>query len=871
VFATVAFHPEFIRGVLRNQPFFTIIPGTLYIPFMLFLGLGSGYTFYTCFEGYRHASGTKRNQLKWMLIAFAFAHTGAVIHFAGAYLRAEPFPHDFLLIAFAAILAYAIVRHRLMDVTVVMHKGLSYGLLLASITLPIYIGVLISNRATWYSIPPLLSGSLVFACGLWILMKNHQAMKNITFGLICVGICFWLFGFFMIYSSSRQNEIQFWVKVVYVGVIYIPAFFYHFCASLLHMQPAWRPIAANYAVSTAFLLCLPTAYLIDGQYTYFWGSYPRAGSLHAVFLAYFASSSIFSLRKLYRGYKTLSEPLEAVRIKYVFWAFLMGYMASLDFLQSYGFEFYPLGYFFISVWALTVSYAIAKYQLLDMSLVLTRTKVVPYVEALSIATVSYVVILALINAFTGSLHYQLAGILLAMSMIFAGILASLQKRVEGIVGKTLFRGRHQAYETLREFSKAMVSILDLPTLTKTILSTLEKAMGIERVSLFLLDNEKGVYALSSTNQDSESLKTIRLPSVDGLPYFLRGSRSIVVREEVEHPMNPRVDPSIAQTMQLLGAEVCLPLINKDRLIGFISLGPRHENRLYTEDDLNLLTSLAQNAAVALDNAILYTDLKRSQLLMRRTDRLRSLETIAGGFAHEIRNPLTSIKTFIQLAPSRRQDEEFIDEFSQVVMEDVYRIERLIQEILDYARYMQPKFTEEDLNDVVASSLYFIEVKAANKFITIEKDLAENLPTVTLDRQQIKQVLLNLFLNAMDAMADTGGRLAVRTHRLTKPSGAAWVQIEIEDTGGGIPSANLDHIFDPFYTTKHESGEREGTGLGLTIVHQIVQEHHGYIEVESVPGSGTTFYVNLPANPLGTPSIRKQKEHEDHEKTSSLGR
>jgi signal transduction histidine kinase len=138
----------------------------------------------------------------------------------------------------------------------------------------------------------------------------------------------------------------------------------------------------------------------------------------------------------------------------------------------------------------------------------------------------------------------------------------------------------------------------------------------------------------------------------------------------------------------------------------------------------------------------------------------------------------------------------------------------------------------------------------------------------LDRQQIKQVLLNLLLNAMDAMAELGGRLTVRTHRLLKASQESWVQIEVGDTGSGISPADLEHIFDPFYTTKHESGEREGTGLGLTIVHQIIQEHYGYIEVNSHVGTGTTFYVNLPVNPVPQSS---SKEHEEHEKTSSIGR
>ncbi len=870
VFSAFAFSHSFIQGVVRHDFLYAVIPGGLFIPFTAFFGLGCGFAFYKTFRSYVQSTGLRRNQLGYVLASFALAYTAGLMHFVGAYVQVEPFPHDFLLVLFAGIISYAIVRHRLMDITIVMHKGLTYGLLLAAITLPIYLGVLISERATLYSLPPLLAGSLVVACGLWIFMKSHRTVKNITFSLICIGLSTWLFGFFMIYSASSAEEVQFWAKVVYAGVVYIPAFFYHFCVSLLQTHPRCRWIVPNYLISTIFLFLVPTTYLIDGYYSYFWGFYPRAGLLHPVFLVYFGWVSVLSIFKLHTGYKAAAHALEATRVKYVFWAFVIGYLASLDFVQNYGVEFYPLGYLCVSAWTLIVSYAIARYQLLDISLVLTKSKVLPYIEAFSIGTLSYVVILFLVRLFTGSMHYQLAGILLATNMIFAGILATLQKHVEGIVGKTLFKGRQEAYDTLREFSKAMVSILDLPTLTQTILATLEKSLGIKHISLFLLDNEKALYTLALANsRDSEKLKTIRLPAEDGLPYHLRYCQSILVREELEHARSPDVPRSVMQTLQQMSSEVCLPLINKDRVIGFINLGHRNDHYQYTEDDLNLLTSLAQNAAVALDNAILYTDLKRSQLLMRRTDRLRSLETMAGGFAHEIRNPLTSIKTFIQLAPSRRHDAEFIDQFSKVVIEDVRRIERLIHEILDYARYMEPKLNEEDLNDVVASCLYYIEVKAANKSITIERDLTDDLPRILLDRQQIIQVLHNLFQNAMEAMDKDGGQLTVRTHRVTKLSGDLWVQIEVSDTGSGIAPANLEHIFDPFYTTKHESGEREGTGLGLNIVHQIIQEHHGFIEVESTLGSGTTFYVNLRANPLA--HVSSKKEQSEHEKAGSIGR
>jgi signal transduction histidine kinase len=118
----------------------------------------------------------------------------------------------------------------------------------------------------------------------------------------------------------------------------------------------------------------------------------------------------------------------------------------------------------------------------------------------------------------------------------------------------------------------------------------------------------------------------------------------------------------------------------------------------------------------------------------------------------------------------------------------------------------------------------------------------------LDRQQMKQVLLNLFLNAMDAITGPEGRISVKTYALNKPNRGMWVHIEITDSGCGISPEDLDHIFDPLNTTKHRSEEHEGTGLGLVIVHQIIEQHSGHVEVESQEGRGTTFIISLPVDP-----------------------
>lgn len=404
--------------------------------------------------------------------------------------------------------------------------------------------------------------------------------------------------------------------------------------------------------------------------------------------------------------------------------------------------------------------------------------------------------------------------------------------------------------TVTEFAADLGAMTDLATLGNRILQELCRAGGATHGVLFLLDREHECYRCANIiGAIAPALVPPALTISHPLPHHLLTTDSIMTQAESAADLRgDDFEAGARAAMKSMQAARVVPHINKSRLIAFSLLGPAAplvEDNALTK---SMLSALARTSTNALDTMILYEDLRRSHLLMKRTDRLKSLETIAGGFAHEIRNPLTSIKTFIQLAPERKDDPQFIQEFSKVVLDDVYRIERLIQEILDYARYMEPKLTEEDFNDIVASCLYFIDVTADSRGIKIEKELASDLPRVMLDRQQIKQVLLNLLLNAMDSMAKAGGRLRVQTRTLMKPGGKVWAHIEIEDTGEGIQETNLEHIFDPFFTTKHESGEHEGTGLGLTIVHQIIQEHHGEIRVKSSVGVGTTFFVSLPALP-----------------------
>jgi signal transduction histidine kinase len=185
---------------------------------------------------------------------------------------------------------------------------------------------------------------------------------------------------------------------------------------------------------------------------------------------------------------------------------------------------------------------------------------------------------------------------------------------------------------------------------------------------------------------------------------------------------------------------------------------------------------------------------------------------------------------------------------------VARIERLTKEILEYSRPDNPTLHRENMNELIQSCLYTLKNHPLKDRVTIVEDFAHSLPPISVDRQQIKQVLLNILFNAYEAMEPEGGTLRISTQKIIRANHEVWNQIEISDTGKGIPAEDLDHIFDPFFTTKHTSKEHEGTGLGLTIAHQIVHEHRGYIEVNSTAGKGTTIRFTIPATGVPTESL-----------------
>ena len=229
------------------------------------------------------------------------------------------------------------------------------------------------------------------------------------------------------------------------------------------------------------------------------------------------------------------------------------------------------------------------------------------------------------------------------------------------------------------------------------------------------------------------------------------------------------------------------------------------------------------------------EIRDLQERVRRSERLASLGRLAAGVAHEIRNPLSSIRGFAQFFQNRFKGQEKEQEYAAVMVREVDRLNRVITELLDFARPKEPHRESHNLQEILEQTLKVLEPELAGRNIGVEKKLDASLPRILADRDQLSQAFLNLMLNALESM-EGEGKLRISL----ESEGASALTISIADTGKGIPPEDLERVFEPFFSTK-----RKGTGLGLAIVHQIVENHKGETRVESREGEGTTFRITLP--------------------------
>jgi signal transduction histidine kinase len=428
----------------------------------------------------------------------------------------------------------------------------------------------------------------------------------------------------------------------------------------------------------------------------------------------------------------------------------------------------------------------------------------------------------------------------------------------GIETYALDREREQLVRELtllNRVSRSITQELALEPLLDLLLETMTAELGYDGAGILFFDNAGKTLAQGrfapAASAVSESLHDLEVTQRTAPSFIGRLREGEAQHLYVEHALG--LEAPLRRWVTEVAAEeiLVIPLVGKERTIGVLAVDNRCGGHRFTGDDQTLLEGLAHQAVIAIENARLVEDLRRSREQVRRADRLGTLGTLAAGLAHEINNPLVSIHTFLSMAPAKRDeaDEEFWGDYHALASREVDRIRRLVETMRLLGRDTasstpREAFDPGELAEEV-KALLAREAVRANVEITLERD--PHTPKLVAVRDHMHQVFLNLLLNALHASPPGG---SVRLRLFPDPEGEE-LRVEVTDSGEGIPEEHLSRIFDPFFTTKDPD---QGTGLGLMICHRLVTAHGGEIEVRSREGEGSTFCVRLPAGQeMGAPA------------------
>jgi len=801
----------------------------------------------------------------------------------------------------------------------------------------------------------------LLALAFLVLFNNPRAIVNRRFTLSALAIAGWIVSIYLSLSSDDPTVTVWLGRLGFAFASCIPFSLLSFFRAFSDDQQPSRSFAFLPGVFCALFVCASlTSWIVAGAQVTPARTNFVYGPLHRAFGLYFLACFLFALFTLWRTIRS-SSGLKRLQLWYLLLGILLGGAGAITTnlliplitkTSTYSF----LGPYFALLVVSFSAHAIIRHRLMNIRLVVRRGIV--YLIAASVAGGVFATVLAILTRLMGVNRHDIP---LATEVIVAlGVALAFQPLkgwIQNSVDRYLYRERYSYQQIVREASRTIGANLDLQSLLEYICNVAQQTLRPDLISVYVCEPggntfSRAVERAFNETTDKEKHRTIK--SSSPLPSFLGIIRRPLLRDELGRSWDCKeAQAAVTDLIQLRG-DFVLPMFSENQLIGFIVLGRKLSGDAYFVEDVELLTTITNQAAIAVRNAQLYqqvvlvneyvenilrtmdsgvvtidqngsivlsnstaerltgfprqvlqtmkvdelpralagqlratladgeprlqeeatlpgsghrrtplvcsssalrdnrggivgalivfSDLSNVKALegeKRRAERLASLGALASGIAHEIKNPLVAIKTFAELLPERFSDFDFRHDFSAVVIKEIDRIDGLVGRLRDLAAPSREGIGPVDIREPILETLSLLRAQFEQSGTKVHRYLPDAPQFVSVVSDQLKQLFLNLFLNAIEAMGQ-GGSLTVRV-RIAERTTGDWITAEVSDTGPGVQDAIKSKIFDPFFTTKSR-----GSGLGLAICHSITDAHRGSIRAENnIKGQGTTIVVEFP--------------------------
>lgn len=746
----------------------------------------------------------------------------------------------------------------------------------------------------------LVNAITCLALALFVLLRKPEEKLNRVFALWSFCVSLWSLNYFLWLFMYNHENALFWTRVSMTGAVLLPAAYFHFILIYLNLGHTRRPLKLLcYFISLAYVPLCFTPYFIKNLEPAFWfREWPVPGTLYHPFLVYFLAVISYVQVLLFKRAMSEATGLARRQFQLVALATLIAFIGGgSNFLLWYHIPIPPVLNFLVTGYVAFMAYAILHYRLWEIEAFTRRTIIFGGLSAFVFGVFSFGLFISqeVLSFFLG-FRWEWA---LAVS-IFLVVLGyePMRAYLVEVTDKYLFQKDYDYKKLLRDASKGISQIESLHHLLGLVTHFLTMRMRLENAAVLRRDLKACTYQLGYLRGYPPGFKgrNVRLSSQEPLIRYLakKGEGISIERikgyiesgetEKGEKAASSEFDyRQIRLRMEELGAACCVPSFLGEDLRNILVLGRKKSGEYYSDDDLNLLSTISQESAIAIENARLYDEalhrtqelqkineevekankeLRNAQAQLIHEQKMATLGRLAASVGHEVNNPLTILSMNVSRAILKYKKSpelkvvEILDLF-QKMEQNIGRIKAVVNTLTGLLKKSEKgKFEPLSLKLILEETLPLVQFQTYlenTPGTEVEFDIPSDLPLIKGDLERLQEVFLNLFINAYHAMA---GR---RQPKITVKARAAgedhkMIGIEFSDNGSGMPEDVQKKIFSYGYTTK---GPGRGSGMGLYICKYIIELHGGEIRVKSQPGAGTTFSLTLPAyeetNPIGVPA------------------
>ena len=623
--------------------------------------------------------------------------------------------------------------------------------------------------------------------------------------------------------ASSYQEVLFWTKANLASAVLIPPLFYTFVKAFTgDTHPKRSRVYLAIACALLLLGSLKGGLFISGlSKTSFFKYYPIAGPVYYMFAAYFAAFVTAGFARLAVFYRN-SSGARRNQAAYILAASAVGFVSgSTQFFPAFGLDVFPAGMFIFPLYALLAAYAVVSRRLFDLKIAIRKSLVYSLIVVIFslICALMLLICVGLLENLAGFNYFVSASFSVAVFvLLFDPLRSSIQKTVD----KAFFRDSYAAREVLKAFSKSRVLSMNAEELKRLAVKEISCTWKVK--DLFLAKKEK------NGDQFTITLKH----GFEGIQETFCLSSSLFFGKDIYVEKEQSGSPLPAEVLKA-GAALLFFIKAGDKVSGLLAVGEKPGHGLWGKEDLEIFETVCALIGAAEERDRLYEkELKASQKILE-SEKFAAIGALAASAAHEIKNPLTSLKGMISVLPQNLGDTGFLKTFNEISIRQLDRINSAVNNLLSISRGDQDPLcgmaaTEESPAEELISEVCLpLYEDCKKKTIEIKVDIKDRGLKLKGRKKELSGAFSNIIMNSIEAMQQ-GGELRISL------SGS---QVIIEDTGEGMDRQTLDRIFEPFFTTK-----KGGAGIGLYAAAKAINCAGGRIEVTSALGKGAKFVIDF---------------------------